>query len=119
MSPAILTGLRNPPPAKPQVPKNANRPTFSAWVAIWAWIVALVILVGALVWRLLNDLLLALFSVAIVLSFTSCTTTKTRRVLDDGTVVESATYGLTDRAAYALDAGARRYFRMPVERGAK
>jgi hypothetical protein len=66
MSPAILTGLRNPPPAKPQVPKNADRPTFSACVAIWAWIVALVILVGAVAWRLLNDLLAALVAVALV-----------------------------------------------------
>ncbi len=57
-------------------------------------------------------LLLALLTVA-VMKLTGCATEKTTRTLEDGTTIESATYGLTPRAGELLDAGIRHRLRMP------
>lgn len=44
-----------------------------------------------------------------------CATTTTRRVLDDGTVVESSSYGLTERAGRVAETAAGYYLRVPVQ----
>lgn len=57
----------------------------------------------------------ALMAVSVPACMTNCATTKTVRVLEDGTRVESSTYGLTDRAATAAEIAGRYYFRVPSE----
>lgn len=51
----------------------------------------------------------------IVFTAFGCATTKTTKVLSDGTKVESSSYGLTDRAAHAAVIGASYYFRVPYQ----
>ncbi|MCW1913714.1 hypothetical protein OJ996_09020 [Luteolibacter sp. GHJ8] len=55
----------------------------------------------------------------IVKLLTGCATTKTTRVLEDGTKVESSSYALTDRAAGAAAVAARYYFRVPSQSSGK
>jgi hypothetical protein len=60
-------------------------------------------------------ILSCLVAVAVPACMTNCATTKTVRVLEDGTKVENSTYGLTDRAGSFADAYARYRLRMPLQ----
>lgn len=60
-------------------------------------------------------LLSALVVAAMIWLLNSCATTKTTKVLEDGTKVESSSYALTDRAAGAASVAARYYLRVPSQ----
>lgn len=51
----------------------------------------------------------------VILMMTGCVQTEVVRKLPDGGEERTKSYGLTDRAFGALDAGARYYLRVPAE----
>jgi hypothetical protein len=59
------------------------------------------------------------FVLVIAWAFTGCVQSEVVRKLPAGGDERVKSYGLTARAAYALDAGARHYLRMQVERSGK